>query len=198
MHSDQPPAIPPRSTGAVATALLAWLIAAVGLGATGTLAELPRPTLQGIIAALTVAVVVAHRLSFALRQWFARLDSRWILLLHTSRLGIGAAFLILEQRGTLPRAFALPAGWGDIVVGAWALALTVLSSRRRILMAWNLVGLIDILAVVANAGHLGLAKPEAMKPLAVLPLCLLPTFLVPLIIATHIGLGLRLLAARGR
>jgi hypothetical protein len=57
------------------------------------------------------------------------------------------------------------------------------------------LGLLDILFVVATAARLGLAAPASMQALLRLPLCLLPTFLVPLIITSHVLLAIRLARA---
>jgi hypothetical protein len=51
---------------------------------------------------------------------------------------------------------------------------------------WNVIGLIDILMVVATAARLNLQNPGSMSALTELPLSLLPTFLVPLIIFSHV------------
>jgi hypothetical protein len=60
------------------------------------------------------------------------------------------------------------------------------------------LGLADILFVVATAARLALADPASMAALLRLPLSLLPTFLVPLIIASHVVLGVRLALTAGR
>ena len=66
------------------------------------------------------------------------------------------------------------------------------ATRTRAITIWNVVGLIDILLVVATAARLGLQDPDQMRALTVLPLSLLPTFLVPLIISTHVIIFFRL------
>lgn len=58
-----------------------------------------------------------------------------------------------------------------------------------------MLGLLDILFVVATAGRLGLAAPASMAAVLRLPLSLLPTFLVPLIITSHVLLAIRLARA---
>jgi hypothetical protein len=109
---------------------------------------------------------------------------------------VGIYFLFLSGRGELARSFALPAGWGDIVVATGALALVLTgpasNARRKWFTAWNLAGQLDILLVVLTAARIWMTEPEAMVPLLRLPLSLLPTFLVPLIIASHVILFARL------
>ncbi len=121
--------------------------------------------------------------------------------MHGSRF-VGIYFLVLHKRGQLPYAFAVPGGWGDILVAVTAVAVAVLADPARpsgcaALLAWNVLGLADILFVVTTAGRLGSADPASMSALLRLPLSLLPTFLVPIIIATHILMLVRLLARGG-
>ena len=60
----------------------------------------------------------------------------------------------------------------------------------------NVLGLIDILFVVATATRIALGDPGALAPLLRLPLSVLPTWLVPLIIASHVILAVRLMRPR--
>ncbi len=67
------------------------------------------------------------------------------------------------------------------------------SGRRRLAyLLWNVVGLVDILFVVATATRLAFADPLSMTALLRFPLSLLPTFVVPLVIAIHVVLFVRL------
>jgi hypothetical protein len=184
------------SSRTVVVALLGWLLVAVLAGGAGLVRMLPTPALPPVLFGLTAVVLVTGWRHAGLRAWLAAVDERWLVALHLTRF-VGFYFLYLHGRGELPYAFAVPGGWGDIAVGTLAGALLLWGPprdvwRRWAYRAWNVLGLADILFVVATAARLGLADPQSMAALLRLPLSLLPTFLVPLIIASHVVLGVRL------
>ena len=91
-----------------------------------------------------------------------------VVALHLTRLVAGSAFLVYHRWGELPYAFAVPGGWGDITVavGAAILLVTVnpkTRNGRRLYLLWNVLGLIDILGVVANAAVQAMSDPESMR-----------------------------------
>jgi hypothetical protein len=181
----------------VVLVLLAWLLVAIAIGASGIGRDLPPPV---VIAVLVAAVLAAAWRLPRFRAWLDALDARWLVALHLTRF-VGVYFLYLYGRGQLPYDFAVPGGWGDIAVASLATVLLLIgpphgAGRRAAYVVWNVLGLVDILFVVATAVRLGAADPASMAALQRLPLSLLPTFLVPLIIATHVILAVRL--ARGR
>ena len=190
----------PRTTGARYIVIgTVWFLIALALGAAGYVEHWRPPAPQVVLVGLTVLLLVAFATVSQFRRWLLALDLRWLVGLHATRF-VGLYFLVVYYRdGALPRAFAVPGGWGDIVVATLALILVAtgkLEPRRRLVAAWNTLGLLDILFVVATATRLTLADPDSMNALLRLPLSLLPTFLVPLIIADHIGVYWRL-APRG-
>jgi hypothetical protein len=178
---------------------LLWLVGALVLVGSGRLAELPPPGPQLVLLALTAALLVARATLSGFRIWLAGINIRQLVAIHISRF-VGIAFLVFAARGDLPAAFAVPAGWGDIAIATAALVLVLLVpdllAHRTVLLVWNLLGLADILFVVALAGRTLLLAPESMRALLVLPLGLVPTFLVPVIIATHLWLFQRLRTER--
>ncbi len=111
---------------------------------------------------------------------------------------MGIYFLWLHSLGRLPFAFAVPGGWGDIIVAIAALLLLVFAlpiayvSQWWTVLAWNVIGLLDILFVIATGMRIGLQDMQQMIELTAFPLSLLPTFIVPLIIVTHVLIFVRL------
>ena len=168
--------------------LLVWFVAALAAGATGLVTHLQPPLPQALLLLLTAAALTASWSVPSLKAWVSALSLESLVAIHLTRF-VGIYFLLLYRAGKLPRAFALPCGWGDILTASWAVALLVLAqplaSRRRLVYAWNLFGLFDILFVVFSAGRIARSDPASMAELLRLPLSLLPTFLVPLIIASH-------------
>jgi len=180
----------PPGTGSVVTAVGVWLLAACLVGASGWLSALRPPAPQLVLGGLTIALLVAARQWSPLRQFVDTVDLRALVLFHVTRF-VGFYFLVLYARGELPWVFAVPGGWGDNAVAATALLLVCLvrpdrPGGRLVYLAWNVVGLIDVLGVVLTAARLALADPASMRALLRLPLSLLLTFVVPIIIATHV------------
>jgi hypothetical protein len=187
---------PPPGTTLVLAGTGVWLAAAGLVGASGRLSTLRPPAPQLILAGLTAVLLAAGRLWPPLRRFVETVDLRALVLFHLTRF-VGFYFLALHARGELPWAFAVPGGRGDIVVAAAALVL-VLAARpdtpggRRAYLAWNVVGLADILGVVLTAARLAFTDPVSMQALLHLPLSLLLTFVVPIIVATHVWMLRRL------
>lgn len=180
--------------------LLTWLVLALVVGASGLLDLPPRPVLQLILFGLAGMLLALYFAAPATRAALDAFDNRALVAFHLTRF-VGFYFLYLYERGELPWAFAVPGGWGDIIVATLAIPVMLIANRadvrsRTLLAAWNAIGLIDILMVVAAAARAGLADAASMRPLTHLPLALLPTFVVPIIIATHIILFARLARAR--
>lgn len=168
-----------------------WLGLAFLVGATGLLAIQPVPP-PAIAGALTIGVLLLVRLSPRARQAVSQLGPGPLVLFHVVRIAAGGYFLVLGARGSLPREFTSPAGWGDIVVGIaaiWVLlrCLPVRTGGQRLgFLVWNIAGLLDILAVLGTAVRLFVADPSFVEPFTSLPLALLPTFVVPIVIVSHV------------
>ncbi|WP_224248389.1 hypothetical protein [Hyalangium gracile] len=133
----------------------------------------------------------------AARAFFERLGLPSYLWLHMLRAFIGAGFLIELSRGRLPAEFALGAGVGDIIAGLLA-ALVLFTPARtplraRALWVFNVVGFVDILAVLVAAQRiLFFGDPRAMASFGQAPWPMVPLYVVPLIVASHVILFARL------
>ncbi|HXG66600.1 MAG TPA: hypothetical protein VNO70_15980 [Blastocatellia bacterium] len=196
-------ALNPRVARTVLIVLGLWLGLAIGLGAAGAFRNVTAPVLGITNWSLVIAALLAVWRIRPLREWAMALNLRALVLYHAVRF-VGVYFLILYEQGRLPYAFAVPGGWGDILVAAAALVVAFgfipIRSLPRwwTVLSWNTVGLLDILMVVGTAIRLGLADMRQMAALTELPLSLLPTFIVPLVIATHALIFVRLWEHRAR
>src|SRR5438132_2213401 len=125
--------------------LVCWLCFAVGLS--GWFRNASAPAVAATVWTLTVLVLVACWKITAMRVWVLDVDLRWLVLFHLTRSIAGAYFLVLCRRAELPCAFASPAGWGDLLVGVFALVIAAplrAEVWRVPLLIWNVVGLLDI------------------------------------------------------
>jgi len=190
------------------TLLVVWFFAALWLGVSGAArGGAGKPPLV-LAAAVTLPLLVFAadaRLGRRLFRGLAQLSLPALIATQTYRIG-GVFFVIAWMTGDLPGAFALPAGLGDIAIGAAApfVAAAVADGRpraRALALAWNLLGLADLvsalsLGVLHSSSSLGLlATSVTTDRLAVYPFSLIPMFFVPLAFMLH-ALALRRLARR--
>lgn len=176
---------------------LVWLVAATAVGLTGVLGGLRfGPQLLALMLTV-VAVFVSSRVA-VVRQSVDALPLQALVGIHAVRF-IGIAFLVLAARGDLSPLFAERAGWGDITTATIAVALVLIGLAmrvpRRVLLAWNVFGMLDLIVAVGTATFVVVrGDVPGMEPLLGLPLILVPIFAVPLLFATHVTLFRRLRA----
>ncbi len=137
---------------------------------------------------LLFAVWFAASASF--RQFAMSLNPRTLTWVQSWRL-LGFTFVLLEARGILPGLFALPAGYGDMLIGATAtLAAWKLADgeHRGAFLLWQALGMADLVIAVGLGTTAPWLSPQStpMTPMTVLPLSLVPTFFVPLLFILHL------------
>ena len=124
--------------------------------------------------------------------------------LHAWRL-LGAVFVLMMLWSRLPALFALPAGLGDIAIGATATWMARHADRPggRRLIAWHGLGLADLVLAVAlgittspGPSQIFHTVPTS-EAMTMFPLAVVPVFLVPLALTLHC-LSLARLAAGHR
>jgi hypothetical protein len=121
-------------------------------------------------------------------------NQRNLILLNLWRL-VGVVFLMLMANRQMPALWALPAGIGDVIVGAaapWIARDVETPQGRRRAIVFNLFGMAD-LVVAVGLGTMtspGPAQIFQTTPTSELvtqfPLALVPTFLVPLAFVLHV------------
>ena len=121
-------------------------------------------------------------------------NQRNLILLNLWRL-VGVVFLMLLANGQMPALWALPAGIGDVMVGAaapWIAGRVDTPQGRSRAIIFNLFGMADLVVAVGLGimTSLGPAQVFHTTPTSELvtrfPLALVPTFLVPLAWTLHI------------
>src|SRR6266849_10479364 len=144
------------------------------------------------IAALTPIIVFSlwFAASARFRQFTLSLNPRILTSAQAWRI-VGFTFVILEARGILPAIFALPAGYGDMAIGATApfVAWKLVSpSHRSAFILWQFLGIADLVTAVTlgTTARLLVAQDVSMTAMTVLPLSLIPTFIVPLLTIFHV------------
>jgi hypothetical protein len=173
--------------------IAAWFIVALSASALHLFKNgVNRFGLGVAIAALAPIVLFAawFAASEGFRKFTLSLDPVFLTSLQAWRV-IGFTFVLLEAHGALPAIFALPAGYGDMAIGAtaafaaWKLGNFV---QRNAFLLWQVLGITDLVVAVSLGTTAGWLRPNdpSMGPLTVLPLSLVPTFLVPLFVILHV------------
>ena len=144
------------------------------------------------LAAIVAGLALVLGISPTLRRLLTNQQN--LIRLNVWRL-VGIVFLVLMAYGQMPALWALPAGIGDIIVGAtafWVASRVHMANGIRRAILFNLFGLVDLvvavgLGVMTSRGPLQVFQTTPTSELATrFPLVLVPTFLVPLAFMLHI------------
>jgi len=127
-----------------------WIGFAASVAGAGGLAN---PAAIPILFVTPIATVVAvASFSPAVRASLLAMPMPVLVGLNAIRI-LGAFFLVLAAAGRLGGPFPQSAGWGDIITGIFAIPLALAASRgspnRRLIGAWNLFGMLDLIVAVA-------------------------------------------------
>jgi hypothetical protein len=179
-------------TKLTAGVIVAWFIFALSASALHVFENnASRIGVSVAIAATVPIVMFALWIAFSepFRKFVFSLNPQILTLAQSWRI-IGFIFVLLEARGALPSVFARPAGYGDMAIGMTATFVAWRLTRpgyRNSFIAWQFLGIIDLMAAVGLGTTASLLSPQAptMAPLTMLPLSLVPTFLVPLFLIFH-------------
>jgi hypothetical protein len=172
--------------------ILTWFIAVLAISALGGFTNAyNRLGLSVAVAASAPLIVffVWFSASKEFREYTLSLSPVLLTATHSFRL-VGFTFVLLEARRSLPAIFALPAGYGDMFIGATAILVAWKFGeprRRGAFIAWQVLGVIDLVLAVTLGTTAPLIQPQGIPItlMTVLPLSLIPTFFVPLYLILH-------------
>ena len=173
--------------------IAAWLVLTLTASALHLYVTGPNvPPLPLGIAAITplALFLIWFAASKSFRQFTLSLNPRVLTWVQTWRIG-GYVFLVLAAYRILPDSFALPAGLGDMTIGATAVFAGLklaFPEHRKSFIAWQLLGMADLVTAVALGTLSRLIDPNGISTgaMAVLPMSFIPTFVVPLMMMLHV------------
>jgi len=176
-----------------------WIGLAIALATTGIYNSTATPVpVVGVMAGLPVIAVGGAALLFArLREALLALPVALLVGLNTIRIALGGFMVLLALQGRLSGPFPQSAGWGDVIVGLTAIPLAAATARnlwgnRRVVLAWNILGTLDLVIAVSLGVASAPGSPiqifgEAIgsKAMWSLPWSNIPTLLVPFYLIIH-------------
>jgi hypothetical protein len=190
--------IRPLAVRLVAPLLGAWLVLGLVLAATGFFVTDPSQAPPQIAWALVPLVLGISLLAASpgFRRTIDAVPPDQLIKVQLYRV-LGGVFLVGWALGVLPGVFALPAGFGDVLIGVTAplVAKNLPNGHpvwRRLAILWNVVGLADLvmavtLGVLSAPGQFqrfAFDRPNAA--IGEFPFVIIPTVLVPLSVLLHV------------
>jgi hypothetical protein len=190
---------PSRATAvavAMAVGWFTWVVVAAVLAGTGAYqqrSDVLNPWIGLTLLAVVAALLLLSRVPVVSRVLAEPGTAARLAVPQVTRV-VGGTFVVLFALGQLPAAFALPAGLGDVAVGAAALFVAAglrRDGRSRRAVWFNVLGIVDLVVAVtmgtlSGLGPFRLDVTPSTQLVAELPLSLIPTTAVPLAIALHI------------
>ena len=182
-----------RKTIALTLGVLAWSIFAFGAVKYG----FDREFFGGLLPVRTlVYLFLAAGLGFAFRWALVGegLSQHMLIGMQLIR-PMGWVFIMEHWRGNLPRIFAHPAGWGDLLVGIIALVVLIRYRSQKIpngaVILVFTVGIADFVSAfffgfTSSATPLQLFAFDQPNQVMLYPTGLIPLFMVPYAVIFHI------------
>jgi hypothetical protein len=180
-----------RTAGVFAAGWGGWLLVTASLAGTGSYSAPGAPWFLVAVGGALVVLLLASRIPPVIDFAADPRASALLVLPHTFRV-LGALFLVLMIQGKLPAAFAVPAGLGDIAIGASALFIAkrlTRGSAHRAAVRFHVLGILDLVVAAGIAALITFGLLEVTPSadlLRQLPLALVPTAAVPLAVALHV------------
>lgn len=189
----------PHRAGRTLLVLLAWLLlqAAVGLSGFYTVADTLPPRLALLLGPPLLAIGGLFATA-AGRRYLGGLRLEFLTLLHVVRIPVELVLFGLFLHKAVPQLMTFEGRNGDILAGLTAPVVYYFAFQkkrlgRRGLLLWNILGLVSLLNIVANAL---LAAPTPLQRFAFeqpnvailyFPFVWLPGCVVPLVLLAHLA-----------
>ncbi len=194
-----------RKWQAIATvSLITWFVVRMILGHSRLVAPARLIPLSFLVFYSGVALALVFSPIF--RQAALSIPQETLIGMHVVRVA-GFVFLALLDMRLLPAQFALPAGYGDIIVALSApLVVYALNKNkpfgRELAIAWNFLGLLDFAtALVTGTVFIGpYVRQVALTGHSIAYLdyvLMIPGFAVPILVLIHINSLSGLLTGKG-
>jgi hypothetical protein len=187
----------------VFVSLTAWFVARLILGQNWIIAPAKLIVLSSFV--FYSSVMMTTRFSPIFREAILSIPQEKLIGIHSLRVG-GFVFLTFLDMGLLPAQFAVPAGYGDILVGLTApLVVYALIAQkpyaRKVAIAWNFLGLADFAVALATGmifiGPYVRQLARSGHSIAYLDYVLMiPGFAVPILVLIHVNSLFGLLRGR--
>ena len=138
-----------RIVSTLGIVLFGWLVLALFLGWQGIFRSALNQPVPYIALAIGIPILVGAlfiRGSKQVREIIAAVPQSQLVAFQFYRV-LGVTFLVLYAAGQLPGIFALPAGWGDVMVGLTALLVGARAARGendQLVTLWNWLGISDL------------------------------------------------------
>ncbi len=203
-----PLAAPVKRNWRLGTALVlaAWLVVRLALEIDPPGGQtLGTPATIGFVVFGLVVGTLPLTLSATFRQIVRAAPAAWLIGLQVLRV-VGGSFLVLLDMKLMPSAFALPAGYGDVIVAVLAalvvyLLMTDKPYARTAAILWNFLGILDLVIALATGSTFipPFAAQLAASGVSVLYLnyvLIIPAYGVPLAFVGHIYSLYQLLSRR--
>lgn len=165
----------------------------------GNLGFWANPTILPFIAvgfaALFFWIRFLYKLTF-LQKIISTIPVYWLVGIQVFRV-MGIEFLSFHALGLIPGEFAIPTGWGDVLVGITAIPVVMFlwtkqPFAKKLAIWWNYLGIAD-LALALTLGIATFPRPFQILPtqpdnllIALYPLVMVPLFAVPLSLLIHL------------
>lgn len=168
-------------------ALILWASAVIAAAQSGALGRLWMPSIAALVAAGIAVPTMLYAVLPGVRDLARALGLRTITAFHIWRIPAALLFFWYGLQGSLPPAFWILAGIGDLIAGSWALHVVLKpDATREDYRAMHRFGFADFVVAVGTGLTFTLLLDPRMQPIAELPLALIPLFGVGLSGATHI------------